>query len=76
MPLFTVGLSKWWVSIFGNSDINFVSPLVESLKHKMIPNDQHSDLYKINFTSIDTSIKRALTQKPPARTIFFFITLN
>ena len=70
MPLFTVGLSKWWVSIFGNSDINFVSPLVESLKHKMIPNDQHSDLYKINFTAIDTSIKRALTQKPPGLPTF------
>lgn len=65
MPLFSVGLSKWWVSIFAGSDINFVSPLVESLKHKMIPNDEHSGLYKINFTSIDTSIKRALRQKPP-----------
>ena len=31
----------------------------------MIPNDEHSDLYKINFTSIDKSIKRALRQKPP-----------
>ena len=70
LPLFTVGLSKWWVSIFGDSHINFVSPLVESLKHKMIPNDEHSSLYKINFTAIDTSIKRALTHKPPALPTF------
>ena len=62
MPLFTVGLSKWWVSIFANSDFNFVSPLVESLKHRMIPSNEYSDLYKIDFTPIETSIKRALSQ--------------
>ena len=66
MPLFTVGLSKWWVSIFANSNFNFVSPLVESLKHKMIPSNEYSDLYEIDFTPIETSIKRALTKKPPA----------
>ena len=66
MPLFTVGLSKWWVSIFGESNINFVSPLVESLKHRMIPSNEYSDLYNIDFSHIETSIKRALTQKPPA----------
>ena len=66
MPIFTVGLSKWWVSIFANSNINFVSPLVESLKHRMIPSNEFSDLYDIDFVPIDTSIKRALSQKPPA----------
>ena len=66
MPFFTVGLSKWWVSIFGDSNINFVSPLVESLKHRMIPSNEYSDLYNIDFSPIETSIKRALTQKPPA----------
>ena len=65
MPFFTVGLSKWWVSIFADSNINFVSPLVESLKHRMIPSDEYSDLYSIDHTPIETSIKRALTQKPP-----------
>ena len=65
MPFFTVGLSKWWVSIFGDSNINFVSPLVESLKHRMIPSNEYSDLYNIDFTPIETSIKRALTQKAP-----------
>ena len=66
MPFFTVGLSKWWVSIFGNSNINFVSPLVESLKHRMIPSNEYSDLYNIDFSPIETSIKRALSEKPPA----------
>jgi uncharacterized protein YbjT (DUF2867 family) len=66
MPFFTVGLSKWWVSIFADTDINFVSPLVESLKHRIIPSDQYSNLYEIDFTPIKTSIKRALEEKPPA----------
>lgn len=66
MPLFTVGLSKWWVSIFGDSNINFVSPLVESLKHRMIPSNEYSDLYNIDFSPIETSVKRALSEKPPA----------
>ena len=70
MPFFTVGLSKWWVSIFGDSNINFVSPLVESLKHRMIPSNEYSDLYNIDFSPIETSIKRALTQKPPALPYF------
>ena len=65
-PLFTVGLSKWWVSIFADSNIKFVSPLVESLKHKMIPSRENSDLYDINFTDMHTSISRALQEEPPS----------
>lgn len=65
MPFFTIGLSKWWVSIFANSNINFVSPLVESLKHKMIPSYDYSNLYKIDFTTMNISIKRALDHSPP-----------
>ena len=65
-PLFTVGLSKWWVSIFADSNINFVSPLVESLKHKMIPSRENSDLYDIDFTDIHTSISRALQDESPS----------
>lgn len=65
-PLFTVGLSKWWVSIFADSNINFVSPLVESLKHKMIPSRENSDLYDIDFTDMHTSISRALQEEPPS----------
>lgn len=64
-PLFTLGLSKWWVSVFADSNINFVSPLVESLKHQMIPSPKNSDLYDIDFTDMDTSISRALHEEPP-----------
>ena len=65
LPFFTVGLSKWWVSVFADSNINFVSPLVESLKHEMIPNSEHADLFTIDFTSMDTSIHNALHKQPP-----------
>ena len=70
MPLFTIGLSKWWVSIFGASDINFVAPLVESLKHNMIPDSQSSALYTIDPISLDQSIKRALREDPPSLPTF------
>ena len=73
-PLFTVGLSKWWVSIFADSNINFVSPLVESLKHKMIPSRENSDLYDIDFTDMHTSISRALQEEPPSLPQFQNIT--
>tara|TARA_B100001057_G_C22753944_1_gene912898 strand:- start:874 stop:1416 length:543 start_codon:yes stop_codon:yes gene_type:complete len=32
----------------------------------MIPSNEYSDLYDIDFTPIETSINRALKQKPPA----------
>ena len=32
----------------------------------MIPSNEFSDLYDIDFIPVDTSIKRALSQKPPA----------
>ena len=74
IPFFTVGLSKWWVSIFTGSNIDFVSPLVESLKHEMTPNSDCDDLYQINFTPIEKSIQRALSEKPPTLPSFHFIS--
>ena len=73
IPFFTVGLSKLWVSFFTGSNINFVSPLVESLKHRMIPDKKHNDLYQINYTPIEKSIKRALNEKPPALPSFYYL---
>ena len=72
IPFFTVGLSKWWVSIFSGTNIDFVSPLVESLKHRMTPNSDCSQLYKIQFTPIEKSIKRALNEKPPSLPSFYY----
>ena len=72
IPFFTVGLSKWWVSIFSGTNIDFVSPLVESLKHRMTPKSDCSQLYKIQFTPIEKSIKRALNEKPPSLPSFYY----
>ena len=72
IPFFTVGLSKWWVSIFTGTNIDFVSPLVESLKHRMTPNSDSSQLYNIQFTPIEKSIKRALNEKPPGLPSFYY----
>jgi hypothetical protein len=72
IPFFTVGLSKWWVSIFTGTNIDFVSPLVESLKHRMTPNTDSNHLYKIQFTPIERSIKRALNDKPPSLPSFHY----
>ena len=58
IPIFTVGLSKLWVGLFTGSSMNFISPLVESLKHKMIPDNKYSELFKIKFSSIEESIKK------------------
>ena len=65
IPLFTVGLSKLWVGLFTGSSMNFISPLVESLKHKMIPDNKYSELFKIKFSSIEESIKKALSKDFP-----------
>ena len=73
IPFFTVGLSKWWVSIFSGTSINFVSPLVESLKHQMTPSKDSDELYQINFTPIEKSIKRSLAEKAPDLPSFNFI---
>lgn len=71
LPFFTIGLSKWWVSFFANAPLNFVSPLVESLKHEMIPSQEQAALYPSSFTSMDKSIKRALQDQPPALPSFY-----
>ncbi len=70
IPLFTVGLSKLWVGLFTGSSMNFISPLVESLKHKMIPDNKYSELFKIKFSSIEESIKKALSKDFPDPPIF------
>ena len=65
VPIITVGISKFWVSIFTGSSLNFVSPLVESLKHKMLPDNSFNDKFSINRIKIEDSIKNALKNNPP-----------
>ena len=38
IPFFSLGMSKLWVGLFSGSSTNFVSPLIESLKHEMTLN--------------------------------------
>jgi len=65
VPFFSVGLSKLWVSLFSGSSMNFISPLVESLKHKMIPDNKYLKIFKTKSLTIDESIFNALTKEPP-----------
>ena len=39
VPINIISISKYWVSYFGNSSIELVSPLLESLKHDIIANN-------------------------------------
>lgn len=42
VPIFSVGLSKLWVSYFGKTPAKLVSPLVESLKHTLTVSEEHA----------------------------------
>lgn len=46
VPLFSTGLSKLWVTLFGSASRNLVGPLIDSLKHPMVvlPNPLQNEL--------------------------------
>ena len=58
IPLFSLGMSKLWVGLFSGSNKNFVSPLIESLRHDMTLKTSISLKNLPNFTLKET-IKRA-----------------
>ncbi len=62
VPFFSLGMSKLWVGLFSGSSTDFVSPLIESLKHEMTLNPSHR-LNQKNSVSINDSITRALFQE-------------
>ncbi len=62
VPFFSLGMSKLWVGLFSGSSTDFVSPLIESLKHEMTLNPDHS-LNQKNSISINKSIEKALNQE-------------
>ena len=62
VPFFSLGMSKLWVGLFSGSSTDFVSPLIESLKHEMTLNPDHS-LNQKNSISINKSIEKALHQE-------------
>lgn len=61
VPIFSVGLSKLWVSFFGETPMKLVSPLVESLKHTLTLSDELVFKEKeIDFLSFTESVQEAL----------------
>lgn len=65
VPFFTIGLSKLWVGFFSDSSAALVSPLVESLRHSMILDENAPVHFPINYTSFEDAIKFALSGKAP-----------
>jgi len=61
IPFFSLGMSKLWVGLFSGSSTNFVSPLIESLRHDMTLEDKTFMQKFPNFT-LSQTIKKALDE--------------
>ena len=57
IPFFSLGMSKLWVGLFSGSSSNFVSPLIESLRHDMTLKDDSFMQQLPNFPLSETIIK-------------------
>jgi len=63
VPVFSLGLSKLWVGIFGDSPPQLVSPLVESLKHTLTVSPELVFKEKeIEYQSFEKACEIALTE--------------
>lgn len=61
VPVFSVGLSKLWVSFFGETPMKLVSPLVESLKHTLtLSEDLRFKEKEIDYLTFKESVIEAL----------------
>lgn len=61
VPVFSLGLSKFWVGLFGDSPPQLVSPLVESLKHTLLVTPVLAFKEKnISYQTLEESISIAL----------------
>jgi uncharacterized protein YbjT (DUF2867 family) len=58
IPFFSLGMSKLWVGLFSGSNSNFVSPLIESLRHDMTLKTNIS-LKNLPSYTLEETIKRA-----------------
>jgi uncharacterized protein YbjT (DUF2867 family) len=64
VPVFSLGLSKLWVSFFGKTPSKLVSPLVESLKHTLtVSEDLKFAAKEIPYLTFEESVKEALDPK-------------
>ncbi|TDQ18777.1 uncharacterized protein YbjT (DUF2867 family) [Algoriphagus boseongensis] len=73
VPVFSLGLSKFWVGLFGDSPPQLVSPLVESLRHQLTVNQKYAFKEKeIDFLDYEESVKIALSsnQRPKLPTFY------
>jgi hypothetical protein len=62
VPVFSLGFSKFWVGLFGDTPPQLVSPLVESLKHTLVVNPIHAFKEKeIDYLGYDDAVKVALS---------------
>tara|TARA_B100000767_G_scaffold217005_1_gene204650 strand:- start:87 stop:794 length:708 start_codon:yes stop_codon:yes gene_type:complete len=59
VPFFSLGMSKLWVGVFSGSNSNFVSPLIESLRHDMTLKSKVA-LENLPDYNIKETLKRAL----------------
>ena len=59
VPFFSLGMSKLWVGVFSGSNSNFVSPLIESLRHDMTLKSKVV-LENLPDYNIKETLKRAL----------------
>jgi uncharacterized protein YbjT (DUF2867 family) len=73
VPVFSLGLSKFWVGFFGNSPPELVSPLVESLKHQLTVNPKLAFNEKpIQYLSYEEAVREALeTGFKPKTPVFY-----
>lgn len=63
VPVFSLGLSKLWVGIFGDSPPQLVSPLVESLRHTLTVSPELAFKEKeIDYQSFEKACEVALTE--------------
>ena len=62
IPFFSLGMSKLWVGLFSGSSSNFVSPLIESLRHDMTLKDA-SFMQQLPTFPLSETIIKALDAK-------------
>ncbi len=73
VPVFSLGLSKLWVGLFGDSPPQLVSPLVESLKHTLTVSPELEFKEKpMNYLNYEDSVKYALESiEKPSLPVFY-----
>ncbi|PZX55451.1 uncharacterized protein YbjT (DUF2867 family) [Algoriphagus ratkowskyi] len=73
VPVFSLGLSKLWVGLFGESPPQLVSPLVESLKHTLTVSEELKFReMKIDYLTYKESVREALDSKITLENPSFF----